>query len=81
MTVAIVALSCNKTQVADSEENSQELPLSIQLCLSEMQRTPHAVNLDFRTKPKWNYSTGVELYAMLKAAGKYNNQKVFEYVY
>ncbi|MCQ2216323.1 MAG: glycoside hydrolase family 88 protein [Bacteroidales bacterium] len=56
-------------------------PLSIQMCLSEMQRTPNSVNLDFRTTPRWNYSTGVELYAMLKVSQRYNNDAVFQYVY
>ncbi len=56
-------------------------PLSIQMCLSEMQRTPNSVNLDFRTTPRWNYSTGVELYAMLMVSQRYNNDAIFQYVY
>lgn len=56
-------------------------PLSIQMCLSEMQRTPNSVNLDFRPTPRWNYSTGVELYAMLKVSQRYNNDAIFQYVY
>lgn len=56
-------------------------PLSVQMCNSEMARTPHSVNLDFRPVPRWNYSAGLELYAMLKVSQKYGIDSIFNYVY
>ncbi len=59
---------------------SKQKPLSVQLAESEMKRVPNPVNLDFRTKLSWNYSTGLELYSFLKVYEKYGVQSIFDYV-
>lgn len=59
---------------------TKEKPLSVRLAESEMARVPNPVNLDFRTKLSWNYSTGLELYSFLKIYEKYGVQPVFDYV-
>ncbi len=60
--------------------NTKEKPLSVRLAESEMARVPNPVNLDFRTKLSWNYSTGLELYSFLKIYEKYGVQSVYDYV-
>ena len=59
---------------------TKEKPLSVRLAESEMARVPNPVNLDFRTKLSWNYSTGLELYSFLKIYEKYGDQSVYDYV-
>ena len=48
---------------------------------SEMQRTPHAVNLDFLSEPKWNYAAGVELLGMEQLAQIINDSAMLAYTY
>lgn len=79
--VSVAFTACNKSQSNNNASAAGELPLSLQMAQSEMQRTPHAVNLDFRPTPRWNYSAGLELCAMWQTAQQYDNQSLREYVY
>ncbi len=58
----------------------EEKRLSVRLAESEMIRVPNAVNLDFRTKLSWNYSTGLELYSFLKIYEEYGVESIYDYV-
>lgn len=77
--VAMFATSCQKKTEQKTETAGK--PLSVQMAESEMTRVPRTTNLDFRTTPRWNYSTGVELYAFLQAAEKHNNKEIYDYAY
>ncbi len=77
--VAFVATSCQ--QNGQKCTSSDGKPLSIRIAESEMARVPNTLNLDFRTSPKWNYSTGLELFAFQQVAEKYNDRPIFDYVY
>ena len=50
---------------------------------SEIKRNPKAVNLDGipQGKVKWNYTTGLELLAMMDVAGLYNRSDFYDYAY
>ena len=51
-----------------------EKPLAVRMVESEMKRNPTPALIDFM-KPgviKWNYTTGLELLAMMEAAKEYN---------
>ncbi len=65
----------------ENNSNSDSTPLSIRMARSEMARVPNTLNLDFRTSPCWNYSTGLELYAFQQVAERYNDREIFDYVY
>lgn len=71
--VSFLSTGCQKASLSS--------PLSVLMSYSEMHRTPNSVNLDFRPVPKWNYSAGLELYAMLKVAQQYQNDSILNYVY
>ena len=57
-------------------------PLSLRMVESEMARNPRAVNLDGipEGKVKWNYTTGLELLAMLDAAREHDRTDFYDYV-
>lgn len=48
---------------------------------SEIERNPEAWTLDGEKKPKWNYTQGLELHAMLQIWQKTGAQKYFDYAY
>ncbi len=50
----------------DSGLQQSELPLSVRMADSEMKRNPDPRLLDFRDKPKWEYTNGLVCLAMLK---------------
>lgn len=55
--------------------------VSVRTIRSEMGRNPSAFHLDGRAgKPKWNYTTGLELLAFQDAASKYGLEDVDRYV-
>lgn len=81
MTAVVALHSCTTTSGNADTALSDDMPLSLRMTYSEMLRTPHAVNLDFRPEPRWNYSAGLELCAMWQAAQRYDCQQVRDYVY
>ncbi len=56
-------------------------PLSLRMVRSEMQRNPEAVRLDGipEGKVKWNYTTGLELLAIMDAGRAYNEPSFYDY--
>lgn len=49
-----------------------EEPLALQMAESEMARVPESWQLDFKTKLKWDYASGVELEGLLATADYYS---------
>ncbi len=75
---AIIALSITALTACTTKKDET---LSLWLAHSEMARTPDPNNLDFQPAPKWDYSSSVELLAMLKVAEKYDDEPLLNYVY
>lgn len=46
-------------------------PMSVRMVKSELKRLPQAMNIDFQTTLKWNYTHGLEQQSMLMAARQY----------
>lgn len=55
-------------------------PVSQHMTLSEIARNPQSWQLDFQKNPKWTYSIGTELDAMLRMADRYAMPDVEKYV-
>lgn len=47
---------------------------------SEMQRTPEPYMLDFAKKPRWSYTSGTEMGAMLDTYLRYRDESIYEYL-
>lgn len=60
---------------------SSDQPLSVRMVESEIKRNPKAVNLDGipEGKVKWNYTTGLELQAILDAGEAYDRPDFYDY--
>ena len=54
-------------------------PLSMRMVESEMSRIPDAITMDGVAKPKWNYTTGLELLSIMDAADRYEMRGYFDY--
>ena len=54
-------------------------PLSVRMVESEMKRNPDAITMDGVKNPKWNYTTGLELLAIMDAGERYNRPEFTEY--
>lgn len=52
-----------------------------QMADSEMKRNPESWQLDFSSKPKWNYCHGLELEAIIEVGDKTGDKKYFDYAY
>lgn len=52
-----------------------------QMADSEMKRNPESWQLDFSSKPKWNYCHGLELEAIIEVGDKTRDKKYFDYAY
>ncbi|MDW7693585.1 glycoside hydrolase family 88 protein [Flammeovirgaceae bacterium SG7u.111] len=81
----ITLASCSqKVKETDSqpavEESQKESPLYVQMADSELKRNPDPRLLDFREKPKWEYSNGLVCSAVWKVWQKTKNQKYYDYV-
>ncbi len=55
-------------------------PLSQRMALSEMKRCPESWMLDYHRGPKWTYSIGTELDAILNVADRYKDGDMAAYV-
>ena len=58
-----------------------QVEYSTRMVDSEMKRNPESWMLDFSQKPKWNYTHGLELQAILQVWQKTGEQKYFDYAY
>ncbi|MGL4411855.1 MAG: glycoside hydrolase family 88/105 protein [Bacteroidales bacterium] len=55
------------------------LPMSERMVYSEIIRNPESWQTDFRKKPKWTYTNGLEMHSILDVADRYGNIEFFEY--
>lgn len=84
---SIACTSGNSSQEATvmdstSVENTSiggEEPLYVQMAVSDMQRNPDPRLLDFREKPKWEYTNGLISTALLKVWEETGDEKFFNY--
>ena len=76
----LAAVACTSSKSALLADGAQ--PLSVRMVESEIQRNPSPTNLDGipEGKVKWNYTTGLELQAMLDAARLYEREDFDHYV-
>lgn len=79
-----ILVSCKKPakdNTGNSSENAgQKIQLYVQMADSEMKRNPDPRLLDFRDKPKWEYSNGLICTAFLKVWKKTNDIRYYNYV-
>src|SRR5690606_24645102 len=54
-------------------------PLYVQMAVSDMQRNPDPRLLDFRPKPKWEYTNGLVATALLKVWKETGDEQFFNY--
>ena len=54
-------------------------PLSQTMARSEMKRWPQSWQIDYSKRPKWSYSVGTELDALLKVADRYHDDRLAAY--
>lgn len=57
--------------VASCSQKQEQKPYSVRMVESEITRMPEAWMIDFNTTPKWNYTHGLELSAMVQTAEQY----------
>ncbi|MDE6371038.1 MAG: glycoside hydrolase family 88 protein, partial [Duncaniella sp.] len=55
-------------------------PMSQKMARSEMKRCPESWQLDYSKSPKWTYSVGTELDAILNVADRYGDDEMAAYV-
>ncbi|MEP4534702.1 MAG: glycoside hydrolase family 88 protein [Cyclobacteriaceae bacterium] len=77
---SIFTFICACTSPKKAEPKEFELPLSQQMADSEIKRTPDPRLLDFRPKPKWEYTNGLVCLAMYKVWDKTGEDKYLDYV-
>lgn len=84
----LIMVSCNnsKTKTADANETEntettkEAVSYAAWMADSEMKRTPDPQYLDFREKPKWEYTNGLICTAFLKVYDRTDEKKYFNYV-
>ncbi len=60
-------------------DSSSEVRYSVWMAESDMMRNPDPRLLDFREKPKWEYTNGLICSALLKVYGETGDQKFLDY--
>lgn len=80
---AILWLSaCNgdqKSEESSDAEKAIESPIYVQMADSDIKRNPDPRYLDFRDRPKWEYTNGLIMTAMMKVYKKTDNDKYLNY--
>lgn len=87
--LAVMAVGCkNKNEeksvavITESEMKiSDSLKWSERMLISEIARFPDPTLLDFREKPKWNYTNGLILTATQRVYEETNKQGYYDYIY
>lgn len=74
LTAMICMFSCN------SSNQKKTLPWSVRMADSEMNRNPEPWMIDFRETPKWEYTQGLVLKAILQVWQATGDEKYFRYV-
>lgn len=63
-----------------SSMRMQQIPWSVWMAESEMQRNPQAYLIDWRTAPRWDYTHGLELMAFAKLYQQTGDKRYFAYI-
>ena len=74
LVILVFTISCNQTK------KTRLLPWSARMADSEMKRNPEPWMIDFRETPKWEYTQGLVLKAILHVWQKTGDDKYFQYV-
>lgn len=74
LTAIFLIFSCN------SPNQKKNLPWSARMADSEMKRNPEPWMIDFRETPKWEYTQGLVLKAILQVWQATGDEKYFQYV-
>ena len=80
--VALLATTLLSATAQDNRsvpEIRGDKPLSVRMAESEMNRIPDAVYMDGVKKPKWNYTTGLELLSIVHAGDRYQSDAFEKY--
>ncbi|NIT99532.1 MAG: glycosyl hydrolase family 88, partial [Nitrosopumilaceae archaeon] len=77
--ILISTLNISCTSKTKETEKQQHL-WSVRMTESVMKRNPEPWMIDLREKPKWEYTHGLVLKAVLKVWETYGNQEYFDYV-
>lgn len=72
--------ACSQPKPAEDNSNTNELPIYQRMAASEIQRNPDPRLLDFRDKPKWEYTNGLECLAIFKVWKKTGDDAFYNYV-
>ncbi|MEQ8238975.1 MAG: glycoside hydrolase family 88 protein [Cyclobacteriaceae bacterium] len=75
---ATLAISCQDTKKQESQ--SETTPIYVRMANSEMKRNPDPRLIDFREKPKWEYTNGLLCLAILKVYQETGDEKYLDYV-
>ncbi len=75
----IVLISC-KQSTEKVEDSPSAIPIYIQMADSELKRNPDPRLIDFRDKPKWEYTNGLMCSAFLKVWREIKDPKYYNYV-
>lgn len=78
MMVAACTAPATETGQADPPAETEQ-PLYVRMADSDMQRNPDPRYLDFRDKPKWEYTNGLMLTALLKVYERTRDEKYLNY--
>ena len=77
--MATLLLACKRPSGKNAEKSRKDVPLYVRMADSEMKRNPDPCLLDFRQKPKWEYSNGLMCSAMLQVWEETHDNKYFNY--
>lgn len=76
--ITITVGSCGHNRLED--DSSESIPVFVQMADAEVARTPDPRLIDFRKKPKWEYTNGLLCLAILKAYEETGKQQYLDYV-
>lgn len=82
LTGVFLLVSCTKTdgKIGQSDDTEKDFaPLYVRMADSEINRNPDPRLIEFRTKPKWEYTHGLLCLAIYKVYEKTNNEKYLQY--
>ena len=66
--------------VINGDLSLEQQPMSLRMALSELKRWPQSWQVDHSRRPKWSYSVGVEMDALLDVAAKHGRDNIRDYV-
>lgn len=79
LSVLLAACTTTGKEKQETVTESNEAPMSVRMADSEMQRNPDPRLLDFREKPKWEYTNGLVCSAMVQVYESTGKEKYLDY--